>query len=98
MTLVRVRGAGEVTLPAEARDRLRLHEGDYLEVELIGNALMMKPAVAVDRAQGWDQVMAIVDRPKWQGPGPEPTDDELLEEAVEEIHAMRAEHDQSGSR
>ena len=29
MTLVKVVGEGQVTLPAEAREALRLHDGDF---------------------------------------------------------------------
>jgi hypothetical protein len=47
----------------------------------------------VDRTKAWDDLMAIIDQPKWRGPGPEPSDDELLELADEEVHALRREHE-----
>jgi bifunctional DNA-binding transcriptional regulator/antitoxin component of YhaV-PrlF toxin-antitoxin module len=96
MTLVKVVGDGQMTLPAEAREALQVNGDAYLEAEVVENGVMLTRAAAPDRARAWDRVMAIVSRPKWRGPGPEPSDEELLEEAVEEIHAMRAGHDQSG--
>jgi bifunctional DNA-binding transcriptional regulator/antitoxin component of YhaV-PrlF toxin-antitoxin module len=91
ITLVKVVGDGQMTLPAEAREALQVHEGAYVQAEVVENGVMLTRAAAPDRARGWDRVMAIVNRPKWRGPGPEPSGEELLEEAVEEIHAMRAE-------
>ncbi len=41
--------------------------------------------------------MHIIERPKWRGAGAEPGEDELMDEVVEDIHAMRSEHE-SGSR
>ncbi len=42
--------------------------------------------------------MAIVNTPKWRGPGPEPSEDELMEMIVEQIHALRREQDEGGPR
>jgi AbrB family looped-hinge helix DNA binding protein len=35
MTLIRLLRGGQVTLPAEVRQRLRLVQGDYLEAEVV---------------------------------------------------------------
>ena len=92
MPLTKLTRNGQVTLPAEARRQLRLNEGDYLEAEVVGSSIVLTPKTLVDRSKAWDEVMAIVDTPKWRGPGPEPTEDELMEEVVEEIHAFRRDH------
>jgi AbrB family looped-hinge helix DNA binding protein len=97
MALVRVRRAAQITLPAEVRQKLKLKEGDYLEAEVVGSAVVLKPVTMVDRGTAWEKMMAIVNKPKWRGPGPEPGEDEVMETIVEEIHAMRRE-DESGSR
>jgi AbrB family looped-hinge helix DNA binding protein len=98
MALVRMLRGGQVTLPAEARKALKLKEGDYLDLEVTERGVLLKPVAVVDRAKAWDDLSAILDRVKWVGPGPEPSEDEIMDTVVDEIHAMRAEHDQGRSR
>ena len=98
MALVKLLRGGLLTLPAATRRKLGLKEGDYLEAAEVEGGVMLKPVAVVDRQRAWDDLMAIINEPKWRGPEPEPSDDELLELANEEIHAMRREHDQSRSR
>ena len=94
MPLTKMTRNGQVTLPAEARRKLRLAEGDYLEAEVVGASIVLTPKTLVDREQAWDDLMAIVERPKWRGPGPEPSEDETMEMIVDEIHDMRRENDE----
>jgi AbrB family looped-hinge helix DNA binding protein len=92
MALTKLTRNGQVTLPAEARRKLRLAEGDYLEAEVVGDSVVLRPVSVVDREKAWDDLMAIVERPKWRGPGPEPSEDETMDMIVDEIHAMRREN------
>jgi AbrB family looped-hinge helix DNA binding protein len=92
MALVRMLRGGQVTLPAEARKALKLKEGDYLDLELTERGVLLKPVAVVDRAEAWDDLGAILSRDKWVGPGAEPSDDELLDQVNEEVHAHRADH------
>lgn len=98
MALVKVLRSGQVTLPASVREQLQVKQGDYLEAEVRDGELILKRAAVADRKAAFDKMMEIVNRPKWRGPGPEPSDDELMEMVVEDIHAMRRENGQSGSR
>ena len=99
MSRVKVRRSPEVTLPAEAWVKLGVAEGDELDVEVVNDGLLLRPVAAVDRERAWDDLMEIITTPKWRGPGPEPTEDEVMEMAVEEIHAMRREDEEkSGPR
>jgi AbrB family looped-hinge helix DNA binding protein len=98
MTLVKVRGAAQITLPAEVRRKLKVKEGDYLEAEVVGSSVVLKPVTVLDRDAVWQKLMEIVKRPKWRGPGPEPSEDEVMEMVVEEIHMMRREDEKGGSR
>ena len=82
-----------ITLPAEIRKALELGEGDYLEAEMVAGAIVLKPKTPVDREQAWERLMRIIERPKWRGPGAEPREEELMKEVVEDIHAMRREHE-----
>jgi AbrB family looped-hinge helix DNA binding protein len=49
MSLVKVRQRGQVTLPQDVRDKLRLEEGNLLEASVENHAIVLKPKVAVDR-------------------------------------------------
>ncbi len=41
---IKVTSKGQVTLPKAIRERLRVSEGDYLQVELRGDELVLRPA------------------------------------------------------
>lgn len=53
MTLTRIRGKGQLTLPEEIRRAARLEEGDYLEVSTRGGEIVMRPKKLVDAEQAW---------------------------------------------
>ena len=91
MPLTKVTRHGQVTLPAETRKALRIKEGDYLEAEVVDDVVQLRPVRVVDRAAVDRRLKEILSRVKWIGPGPEPSEDELMEMVVEDIHAMRAE-------
>ena len=76
MTLVKLLRGGQMTLPAEARKALRLKEGDYLEAEIVGDTLRLRPVAVIDRQGAWRRVMATVDRDKWNGSTPRPDAEE----------------------
>src|SRR5436190_1101839 len=64
MALVRMLRGGQVTLPAEARKALKLKEGDYLDLEVTERGVLLKPVAVVDRAKAWDDLAAVLVRPK----------------------------------
>lgn len=49
MPLLKIKRFAQVTLPADIRKKLRLHEGDYLEVETRDNEIVLKPVVLEKR-------------------------------------------------
>jgi AbrB family looped-hinge helix DNA binding protein len=98
MPLVRMDEEGQVALPEETREALRLGPDDELEVEVVEGGVLLRLADEAKRREAWDRLMEIVDRPKWTGSEPEPDEDELMEQVVEEIHAMRRERAQGGPR
>jgi AbrB family looped-hinge helix DNA binding protein len=51
MALVRVKRAGQVTLPADLRKQFHLEEGDYLEAEAVEHGILFRPVSVVDRPQ-----------------------------------------------
>jgi antitoxin HicB len=48
------------------------------------------------RARAWEEILRTVDMPKWQGPGPEPSEEEVMQMVVEEIKQMRRERRREG--
>jgi AbrB family looped-hinge helix DNA binding protein len=98
MALVRVRRAAQITLPAEVRQKLKVKEGDYLDAEVVGSSVVLKPVTVLERETAWAKLMEIVNRPKWRGRAPKPSEDEVMEMVVDEIHAMRRENDEGSSR
>lgn len=53
MTLVRVRSKGQMTLPDGIRRRARLGAGDYVEVSLQGDVIVLRPKKVIEASQAW---------------------------------------------
>lgn len=90
MALVRMLRGGQVTLPAEARKALKLSEGDYLELQVTDGTLTLRPVTVVDRAAADRQLGKILSRVAYTGPQPAPTEEEVMDMAVEDTRAVRA--------
>lgn len=58
--LIKVTRNGQVTLPAGARRRLRVEEGDYMEVRITEDSIILTPKVLIDKSQ------AYFWSPEWQ--------------------------------
>lgn len=48
-----VRAKGQVTIPAEVREKVHLEVGDPLEVEIVEEGILLRPQKVVDAAQAW---------------------------------------------
>ncbi len=53
MTLSRVGPKHQITIPREAFEPLGLQPGDYLEVQVRGDALVLVPQKLIPRDQAW---------------------------------------------
>ena len=60
MTLLRLRRASQLTLPVDVRDALKVKEGDYLEAQIVGDSLLLKPVSVVARKRAWAGVLKAV--------------------------------------
>ena len=49
MPLVKVIRHGQITIPKELRRALNIKEGDYLEVDLSGSGMVIKPKAVMDK-------------------------------------------------
>ena len=93
MSLVKVVGNGQITLPPEVLEALRVKEGDHLEAEVVEGEVRLKPVAIVDRAAAWQRVMEIVNRDKWIGPEPRPEPEEEERQIFEAVEDFRDRHD-----
>jgi AbrB family looped-hinge helix DNA binding protein len=82
---------GQVTLPAEIRQKLRLAQGDYLEAEVVENGVLLKPAAQAERETAWQRVVEASKSVRYIGPEPRPSPEEEEEWLAQEIKAARLE-------
>jgi antitoxin MazE len=91
MTIIKIRERAQITLPADVRRALKVGEGDDLEAEVVEGRLMLKPVALVDRETARTRVKEAMDTVRYIGPQPEPSDDEVMEEAVQAVKETRKE-------
>ncbi|OIO75848.1 MAG: hypothetical protein AUJ85_01935 [Elusimicrobia bacterium CG1_02_37_114] len=53
MELIKITTNGQITVPSEFRKQCHCKTGDYLQVEISGNSLTLKPAQVIDPSQSW---------------------------------------------
>jgi AbrB family looped-hinge helix DNA binding protein len=91
MTIIRIRERAQITLPAEVRKALKVGQGDYLEAEVVEGGLMLKPIALVDRKAAKARLKELLRGSRYVGPGPEPSEDDVEEEAVQAVKETRKE-------
>jgi AbrB family looped-hinge helix DNA binding protein len=69
VTLTKLTRNGQITLPAPARRALRVEEGDYVEVRVTEDSIVLTPKKLVDQSQ------AYFWSPAWQTAEREANDD-----------------------
>ena len=53
MSISRIRGRGQLTLPSEIREAAHLEEGDQVEVEMTRDGILLRPLKVIDSTQAW---------------------------------------------
>jgi len=89
MALVRVKGKYQVTIPKEVRRKLGLRVGDYLEVEVQGSAIVLKPKALVDKDEAFERLRSLLERLREKRAAL--SEEEVEREVLEAIRAVRAE-------
>jgi AbrB family looped-hinge helix DNA binding protein len=89
MALVRLLRGGQVTLPAEMRQKLDIKEGDYLEAEVVEAGMLLKPVSVVDRKAAWAAIREAQQSVRYIGPEPRPSPEEEEEMIFEAVEAFR---------
>lgn len=92
MTIMKVRRAAQVTLPADVRKALNVKEGDYLEAQLVSGGVLLKPVSLVERKQAWAGIVDAVSQV--EDIEPQPSEDITAEEEAiaKEIAVTRKKH------
>ena len=88
MTLVKLTGHGQVTIPKEIRERLGLHEGDYFEAEIVGDRVVMTPQKSGKEASV-KRLRTVMDRV--HAKNPDADEDEVVAIALEAVEEIRHE-------
>jgi AbrB family looped-hinge helix DNA binding protein len=91
MIVIKIRERAQITLPAELRKALKVGQGDYLEAEVVEGGVMLKPVAFVDRAAAKRQLEELLQGSRYAGPDPAPSEDEVMEEAVQAVKETRKE-------
>jgi AbrB family looped-hinge helix DNA binding protein len=94
MPLVKVRRAGQITLPVELREQFALEEGAYLEAEAVQGGILLKPMAVVEREQAWQRVFDAMGTVVDTAPTPGQTPQEQEDEIAEMVKAARRDHAQ----
>ena len=91
MPLVRIGKRSDITLPDDICEALDVRAGDLLRTEIVDGGVLLKPADEADKEKAWNQLMGLVGSAEWTGPGPEPSEDEIMQIAVEAVREVRRE-------
>ncbi len=85
MSLLKVRCAARITLPAEVQEARGVREGDYLEAELVEGGVMPRPVPIVRSEQAWQEVRAAIASVR---PTPEQAAKPLVEQEQDILEAV----------
>ena len=92
MALVKLLRGGLLTVPAEVRKALRLKDGDYLDLELTENGILLKPVAVIDRQEAWRKIREAQASVRYIGPEPRPSPEEEERWIFETLAEEEKEH------
>jgi len=91
MPLVTVKPKFQVTIPAQLRKRIDLHEGDLMEASVVEGGILLRPKEVVDRAAAAERIAT-----NFAATEPSPGDagrseDEIMGDVIDDIAEARRE-------
>jgi AbrB family looped-hinge helix DNA binding protein len=89
MALVRVKGKYQVTIPKEVRRKLGLRVGDYLEVEVQGSTILLKPKALLDKDEALEKLRTALEKRREKRVAL--SEEEVEREVLQAIRAVRSE-------
>jgi antitoxin MazE len=51
--ITQLRGRSQITLPSEVVKKMKLQEGDSLDIIIDDDRIIIKPVLVIDRSQSW---------------------------------------------
>lgn len=81
MALTKVTRNGQVTIPSELRRQVGIEEGDLIELEAVGDHLILVPKKLIDKSQAYFWT------PRWQSAEREAQND-IDEGRIEEFESV----------
>lgn len=51
--ITQLRGRSQITLPSEVVKKMKLQEGDNLDIRIDDDRIIIKPVLVIDRSQSW---------------------------------------------
>ena len=52
-TVMKISSQGQIRIPKKVLDALKIHPGDYVEVDIESGYAVLKPRKLIDPTQGW---------------------------------------------
>ncbi len=90
MPLVKVIRHGQITLPVNFREELDIKEGDYLEADVEGKTIVLRPKVFLDRADAVKALHEMMAEVHERTKDVDPKElDELIEKTIKEVRQTR---------
>ena len=88
MPWARILRSGQVTFPKEVRESLNLKEGDIVDFEIQGSAVVIRPKVMIDKgkAEVWKMFDEMHEKMKDEDPQ---KIGKLIDEAIKETRKQR---------
>jgi AbrB family looped-hinge helix DNA binding protein len=88
MPWAKVLRSGQVTFPKEVRESLNLKEGDIVDFEIQGSAVVIRPKVMIDKgkAEVWKMFDEMHEKMKDEDPQ---KIEKLVDEAIKETRKQR---------
>jgi AbrB family looped-hinge helix DNA binding protein len=93
MELLKLRKAAQLTLPLHLRKAFGLEDGDYLEVEVVEEGILLKPVTVVERKKAWEDAFHAIDDVEDRQPDPRQTPQDQEEEIARMVKDFRKHHE-----
>jgi len=89
MPHVKIKDKFQVTIPVEIRERLNMQVGDFLEMEVQGNHVVIKPQMVVDRLKAFERFQELLSDVHKHNKNF--SDEEIIKDVLETIKEVRKE-------
>jgi len=89
MTLMRLRNAAQLTLPADVRKALNVKEGDFLEARVVSGGVLLKPVTVVERDGAWRGIVKATGKVRRNAKRSDLADERAI---AREVKASRRRH------